>query len=288
MTNSLEITLFGKFIVRHDSAQLDLPAKVAELLCVLLLRRGQPLTREALATMLWGDASSAQGKKYLRQTLWQLQQALEGGTQSLPPLLQLEREWVAVRPEAALQVDAYQLEAACTLLERHPTSADLARARAAAELYGGELLEGWYQEWCLIERERYQHQYIILLERLLEHCMARREFAAGLAYGLRLLRLEPSRERSHRNLMRLYALSGDRGAALNQLERCRAVLEREFGVGPGGATLALAEQIRAGELDGAAAEPGPALADELAQLRACVERLQAEVERLKQILVARS
>lgn len=285
--STLEITLFGKLIVRQGGAQLDLPTKVAELLCVLLLRRGQPLTRETLVTTLWGDASPAQGKKYLRQILWQLQQILESGGQDVRPLLQLEREWVVVRPDSALLVDAYQLDEACTLLDSRPDGADLTRVGAAVELYSGELLEGWYQEWCLIERERYQALYITLLERLLERCIARHEIAAGLAYGLRLLRLEPSRERSHRSLMRLHALSGDRGAALNQLERCRVVLEREFGVGPGAATLALANQIRAGELDGVAAEPAHGLADELARLRACVEQLQAEVARLNTILTAR-
>lgn len=284
--SALEITLFGKFTVRRSSAQLSLPAKVAELLGFLVLRRGRPLTREVLATTLWGDASPAQGKKYLRQTLWQLQQALERGEPGPLPILQLEREWVAVRPESALRVDAYQLDDACAQLNSHPDTADLAYADAAAGLYDGELLEGWYQEWCLIERERYRALSIALLDRLLEHCLARREFAAGLAYGLRLLQLEPSRERSHRGLMRLYALSGDRGAALSQLERCRTVLEREFGVGPGTATLALAHQIRTGELDGAS-EPTPGFAVDLARLHACVEQLQAEVERLKKALAAR-
>jgi len=285
--STLKITLFGKFLVRRDAAQLDLPTKVAELMCLLLLRKGQPQTREALATTLWGEASPVQGKKYLRQTLWQLQQALESGGQDLPPILRLEREWVTVCPNAALSVDAYQLEAAWALLDSHPDTADIARASAAAKLYGGELLDGWYQDWCLVEREHYRALYISLLERLLEHSIARRELAAGLAYGLKLLRLEPSREQSHRNLMRLYALSGDRGAALNQLERCRVVLEREFGVGPGGSTLALANRIRAGEFDDPLIGPAGDAADELARLRGCVERLQAEVERLKQTLAVR-
>lgn len=287
MKRTLEITLFGRLIVRRGGVPLDLPTKVAELLCILLLRRGKPLTREVLATTLWGDASPAQGKKYLRQSLWQLQQALEGGGQGALSIMQLEREWVSLLPDSGLLVDAYQLDDACAPLDSCPDIADLARACAAAELYVGELLEGWYQEWCLIERERYRALFLSLLERLLESCIVQREIATGLTYGLRLLRLEPSRERSHRSLMRLYALSGDRGAALHQLERCRAVLEREFGVGPGATTLALADRIRAGELDGAPAEPVPDFADELAQLRACVERLQAEVARLNTVLATR-
>ncbi|HMQ32795.1 MAG TPA: BTAD domain-containing putative transcriptional regulator [Chloroflexaceae bacterium] len=285
--STLRIALFGRLKVGRAGASLRLPAKVAELLCLLLLRRGQPQTREALATTLWGEASPDQGKKYLRQTLWQLQQTLEVD-QRATPLLRLEREWVAVADEADLEVDAYQLDDACVGLAGLAAAFDPDRADEAAALYCGDLLEGWYQEWCLVERERYQALYIALLERLLEHCVAQGHFAAGVSYGLQLLRLEPTRERSHQQLMRLYALSGDRGAALGQLERCRATLAREFGVGPGEATTALAARIRAGELAGGDAQQGGALADELAELRARVARLQGEVAGLKQLLSARA
>ena len=71
-----QITLFGRLGIQRDGHSIELPAKAAELLCYLLLARGRPQTREALATELWGEADGAQGKKYLGQSLWQLQQAL--------------------------------------------------------------------------------------------------------------------------------------------------------------------------------------------------------------------
>jgi hypothetical protein len=56
---TLQIALFVKLAIRRgDLAILKLPAKAEELLCYLLLRRGQPHTR---------DAPGAQSKKYLRQ-----------------------------------------------------------------------------------------------------------------------------------------------------------------------------------------------------------------------------
>lgn len=282
--STLRIALFGRLTISRGERGVELPAKPAELLCYLLLQRGRPQSREALATVLWGEASAAQGKKYLRQTLWQLQQALEGDGAAARSLLRLDRDWVAVDEGAALSVDAYRLDDICAPLANLAAGRlEPLEASAAAELYRGELLEGWYHEWCLVERERYHALYACLLEHLLEHCAAEGRLPVAIALGLRLLRLEPTREQTHRRLARLYALNGERGAALLQLERCAGLLEREFGVAPTAATLALAAQIRAGELD-AAPEDAGGIARELAQLRERVVALQGEVELLKRSL----
>ena len=52
-------------IQRGGMATAKLPAKAEELLCYLLLRRGQPHTREALACELWADAPAANCTKPL-------------------------------------------------------------------------------------------------------------------------------------------------------------------------------------------------------------------------------
>jgi DNA-binding SARP family transcriptional activator len=282
---TLQVRLFGRLSISHDGRDIELPAKAEELLCYLLLHRVRPQTRESLATVLWGNATTAQSKKYLRQTLWQLHQAIEGQAVGPPPLLRPERDWVAIDESAEISVDAYEFDDACAPLANLGAGPlDVARAEAAEDLYRGELLEGQYHEWCLVERERYQTLYGLLLEHLLDHRASQGEFPTAIAYGLRLLGLEPSRERTHRCLMRLYALSGDRGAALSQFARCSAILDHEFGVGPATATLALAAQIRAGELDGGALELGASLAAEIVHLRACVETLQGEVAHLRRSL----
>ena len=77
--SSLHISLFGKLRVRLDGRVLVgfEASKVQELLCYLLLHRDPPHPRETLAGLLWGEAATAQSKKYLRQTLWRLQSALD-------------------------------------------------------------------------------------------------------------------------------------------------------------------------------------------------------------------
>ncbi len=87
-------------------------------------------------------------------------------------------------------------------------------------------------------------------DKLMEYCEKRQEYERALLYGVRILRHEPARERTHRSLMRLLYMSGDRTAALRQYERCVAALRAELEVEPGRPTRALCEQIRVDELPG--------------------------------------
>src|SRR5687768_5548803 len=94
----LRITLFGKLCLRGRDDQLLAgfdARKIQELFCYLLLHRDHAFPREVLASLLWGDCPTDQSKKYLRQTLWQLQCALERQNETLDErLLHVEPEWV--------------------------------------------------------------------------------------------------------------------------------------------------------------------------------------------------
>jgi len=110
--------------------------------------------------------------------------------------------------------------------------ATAARIEAAVELYRGDLLEGWYQEWVLFERERLERMYLALVDKLISHCAAHGRYEAGIGYGMRALRHDPARERTHRRLMRLHHLAGNRSEALHQYALCVETLRRELDVTP--------------------------------------------------------
>ncbi len=251
----LRVFLFGKFHVRHD--QQTLPGlearKVQELFCYLLLHRDRPHPRETLADLLWSDNSTAQSKSYLRRVLWQLQAALD--SQSDPAgsrLLLVDPNWIQINPEADLWLDVAVFEQAFALVRGVPgedlDSQSVQSLRSAVDLYRGDLLEGWYQDWCLYERERFQQMYLIMLDKLMSYYEARHDYEAGLAYGSLILRYDRARERTHQHLMRLYFLAGDRTAALRQYAQCVAALNEELGVRPVERTELLYQQIRAGQI----------------------------------------
>lgn len=291
----LHVHFFGKCQIRLDSQpieQLD-ARKVQELFCYLLLHRDQPHAREVLAGVLWGESSTAQSKKSLRQTLWQLQAGL--GSASIPAperLLLIDSEWIQVNPHADLWFDVAEFEQAFRLLQHQPGNqldqTLIDRLRTAVDLYQADLLEGWYQDWCVYERERFQNMYLTMLDRLMIVCEQHQQYDAGLDYGARILRCDRAHERTHRRLMSLYYRSGDRAAALRQYQRCRSVLQEELGVEPSRTTSLLYSQIQADNPNNdeparLAGDPQPAnlpLDRALSSLKQCWHDLAAIEQRI--------
>ncbi|HEY6540672.1 MAG TPA: BTAD domain-containing putative transcriptional regulator [Ktedonobacteraceae bacterium] len=301
---TLNIYLFGKFCVRRNDQIVEgLDArKVQELFCYLLLHRDHSLPRETLASVLWPDTTTALSKKSLRQTLWQLQSAL--GTQNEATserILMVESEWIRLNPEADFWLDIAVVEHAFDLAQKVPgRELDTQMARVlqeAVQLYQGPLLEGWYADWCLYERERLQGIYLTLLDKLMGYCEAQRDYETGLLYGMRILCYDRTRERTHRRLMRLHYLHGDRAAALRQYEQCSMALEEELGANPSKGTVVLYEQILADQLD--VPEPArvpieisheisefllPVILNRLLQLQAALSDLQNQLGQSIQVV----
>ena len=253
--STLEFHLFGKFSVRRDAQLvkgLD-ASKEQELLCYLLVRRNQCHARESLASLLWGDTSTERSRKYLRQALWHLQAALEKTQISTQEVLLVERDWVQLNLRSEFWLDVALFEQAFAATEGVPgeqlDGPDVQILKGAVELYRGDLLDGWYQDWCLFERERLQNIYLSVLDKLMTYSEKNREFEACQTYGSTLLRYDRARERTHRQLMHLRYMTGDRTGALRQYERCVAALDEELGVKPERRTTTLYEQIRADRLN---------------------------------------
>ncbi len=285
------IHLFGKFrMTRDDRTGEGLPTRRAEeLLSYLLLHRRQAHPREVLATLLWEGASPVQSKKYLRHTLWQLQAALDGhaGTQPNGRALVIDPGWVQFKEERHLWVDLLVFEEACARAQATNgaglTDAEAECMKSAVDLYGGGLLQGWYHDWCQLERDRLQTQLFTLLDKLMDHAATHGRHDEAVGYAQQVLQRDRARELTHRVLMRLHYAAGDRTAALRQYERCVDTLQQELGVAPGRATAALYEAIRADRIGGgvptgsaAATGPGPDLIA-LGQVRELLTTTQAQI-----------
>ncbi|NOX60406.1 MAG: AAA family ATPase, partial [Chloroflexi bacterium] len=134
---------------------------------------------------------------------------------------------------------------------------------AAINNLRGEFLEGAdlpstpeYEMWVLQERQRWRRAALELLQRLVKVEAEAGRLHEAIVYAQRYLALDELAETMHVRLMELYAALGERGAALQQYERCVSILERELGVDPSPATRAAYATI----LQGAArSTPAPSL-----------------------------
>jgi DNA-binding SARP family transcriptional activator len=296
--SDLQVFLFGKLCVRCGQQTLvGLDAhRVRKLFCYLLLHRDRPHPREALASLLWDGDRTDQPNRCLRKTLWQLRATLDSHIEPLSDhVLLVEPDWVQLNPEADLWLDVAVFEQAFErvqgVLGRELDPQDVQILQSAVDLYRGGLQESWYQDWYLYERERFQHIYLIMLDKLMGFCEADGNYETGLVYGTLILRCERARERTHRRLMRLHCLTGDRTAALRQYERCVRALDEELGVKPAERTAMLYQQIRtdrlraptpiptqAGETSGLATSLLPKMLRHLKKLQATLVEVQHQVK----------
>jgi len=294
--SGLEIRLFGQISVEWGGRRSpDLSAKALELLSFVLLHRDRAHTRETLAGVLWPEAPDPLSKKYLRQTLWQLQSKLASLSRHEQDaigtaLLTADAGWVRVNHQAGWWLDVAAFEQAYGL-SRESAGRDLndrqVRAlESAVDLYRGDLIATWYQDWCIYERDRLQLTYLAILEKLMGHCEAAASYAKGVGYGQSILRYDPARESTHRQLMRLYYQAGDRTTALRQYDRCVAAVAEQFNVEPARETVALYQQLRTDRLDdgrhGHVEPPAATSCDEpLAHQQAKLDQLQVSLSALQ-------
>ena len=244
------ISLFGKFQVEKDNLVLKgfEAAKMQELFCYLLLHQNQPHHREHLANVLWPEQSAPSSKKYLRKALWQLQGCLSQQCEnSSEPYIIAEDEWIQLNLSPSFHVDTLIFERACEKVREisgsHFSDEQADLISHTVKLYRGDLLQGWYQDWCLFKREHFLQMYLNLCDKLIRYCTASGTYESGIAYGNSILTHDRAREHTHRQLMRLHYLSGNRTEAIRQFKRCVQALHDELGVEPARLTETLYQQI---------------------------------------------
>ncbi|MEZ4662834.1 MAG: BTAD domain-containing putative transcriptional regulator [Caldilineaceae bacterium] len=247
MAETLELTLLGNPELRLSGRPLAKfrSAKVYALLYYLAVtRRAQP--RSLLAGLFWGDVDEYYARRNLNRTLSDL-------TKTLGDHLMVERQSLALARSQPYWLDVEMLESA---VSTPPTAANVATLAAAANLYRSDFLAGFqvhdapdFAQWVANERTRLR-TYVLQLHHVLSNFYAAQgDLQQAMDYVRRSLQLEPWREESHRQLMRLLAQSGQRSAALAQFELCCQALRSELNVEPDAATLELVARIRAGGLD---------------------------------------
>ena len=294
---TMRVHLLGRFSVESDQEELaGLEAcKVQVLLGYLLINHGRSHSRETLASLFWGNHSTTQSRKYLRQTIWQINSTLQSHlNDSQNPVILAEQDWVQLNHDLDLWVDVVAFEEICVSVRGTPedelSEDGIEALQTAVQIYAGDLLEGCYEDWCILERERLQNMYLALLGKLLRCCETRREYEAGMAYAQKVLSYDRAHERTHRQLMRLYYLAGNRTVALRQFQRCATALREELDVEPSRLTMELYEQIRADRLDDAPPAPNtiasnlgtatlPEVLAHLRRLQSLLDGIQGELRR---------
>lgn len=237
--------------------------KVRALLAYLAVEQERAHEREALLGLFWPDLPEDAARNNLRQTLLTLREAI-GDRTAQPPFLLTSRAAIQFNPASDYWLDVKTFTELLSSCARHAhrhaleCKACAGRRQTAVALYKGDFLAEFFlpgsdrfEEWALLQREWLHRQMIDALAHLIAHHERRGHYGEALHYAGQQVGLDPWREETHRQLMRLYLLNGERSAALAQYESCRRLLQQELGVEPEAETTTLYEQI------GAASEQVP-------------------------------
>jgi predicted ATPase/DNA-binding SARP family transcriptional activator len=240
MTHALHVQLLGGFHLLHGDEFIDVRSvRIQALLAYLLLHRHGPQPRQQIAAHLWPDSRETQARANLRKLLHQLKKTVPQSDR----FLQVDTDALAWRAGAPYSCDVVQFEEATARAGQATGTQQQASLERAVDLYRGDLLPACYDEWIWPLREQLRQTHGEALYELVRLLEARRAFHQAIRFARQLCRFDPLREASHRQLMRLYWLSGDRARAIEAYRRCKQLLRDELAVEPGTATRDLYAQI---------------------------------------------
>jgi DNA-binding SARP family transcriptional activator len=210
-----QLVLMDGFRLRSGGAVRRLSTSAQRLVALVALRGGA-ITRKRAAFTLWPDATEARAYGSLRTALFRLRAVCPGGS-VLESRSELELSaTVGVDVRRAYEL-ATRLESAGSL---NGDTKELERL-----LDGGDLLPDWYDDWVLIERERFHELRVRALDTLSELHLASREVASAIRCSSEVVRADPLRESSRRLLISALLMEGNRAEALAHHRQFRELLQ---------------------------------------------------------------
>jgi len=251
MSARLQLNLLGAPEVFLEERTVSFETNKSQALLFYLALNPGWHSRDLLAELLWPDMTTSRARKNLRDGLTQLRASVGSWI-----LTDAQRAGFAY--DIPYELDVKRLQDA---LRQGRARVDLSLVEAAVKLYRGDFLIGFhvrkaqpFEEWVMQKREELHAQFINGLEWLIQQYFIQQDYTAGLTANRRLLNLEPWQESAHQVQMHLLALTGRTHDALAQYKICQRVLAEELDVQPSPETVALYEQIRAGQFSHQPAE----------------------------------
>jgi DNA-binding SARP family transcriptional activator/alpha-beta hydrolase superfamily lysophospholipase len=224
----MTVRLLGGLLVEEDgrtvATEAALRRSAGTLVKLLALSPDHRLHRERLLDALWPDVAPVDAAPRLHKAAHYARRDL-----GRPDAVVVQGDMVALLPTVDLSTDVEVFEQAA---DAALASGDREAARAAAELYGGELLPGdIYEDWSDDIRRRLAVKHAALLRQ--GECWEE------------LLRVDPTDEAAHAALIRRHVAAGDKQAALRQFEWLDVAMRRELGTAPSAELEALRAELTA-------------------------------------------
>jgi DNA-binding SARP family transcriptional activator len=250
--NRYSLYLLGPPRLERDGKPVEFDTRKATALLAYMALARASHSRDTLAALLYPESDQTKARASLRRTLSTLKQALG------EEYLEIDRETIGLNPAAGLRVDVDLFSGylgKCKELEHETPDAChgcIKLLESTVEIYHGDFMAGFtlrdspqFDDWQFFQAESLRRALVDALGRLVCCHSIQGEYERALEHTRRWLAIDPLDEPAHRQLMRLYAWTGQRTAALRQYRECVRMLQQELSVAPLEETTHLYEEIEA-------------------------------------------
>lgn len=223
----LEIRMLGQYSIQRGGIPVEVQSRPAQaLLAYLSVNANTPIRREKLAGMFWPETSDSDARRNLRVVLHGLRRDLQDDGRKGGQFIQSDRQTIALDTSNDCWIDTLELET----LQRQTKNTD--RLTEQLPIYAGELLPGFYDNWVVLERERYRAIFEDCIFKLIEDLLAAGQHREVIEWGERWIALGQVPEPAYRAIMLAHYACGDIASAASTYRRCVQALRQELGVQP--------------------------------------------------------
>lgn len=230
----------GRFRLEDSAGNpLHLRTRKARAALSALALSGGPMSRDALADLLWSDRGEAQARSSVRQTVFELQHLEAAGA----PILSVGRDELALRRELVVT----DLE----LIRRAAEESDWPRLLTLLERSEPGLLTDLdgldleFDSWLRAERAQEPSKTLSMALAAAEQCLAEAGARAASDLVCEILRLDPLNEEAARLALTVDHLLGDSGALHRHFHSLRDRLREDLDAEPSPETTALFRRLSA-------------------------------------------
>jgi DNA-binding SARP family transcriptional activator len=221
------LSLLQGFELQVGSRVLPLSPASQRLVAFLALHE-RPVHRRYVGGTLWPDVREERARANLRSALWRVPDV--GGE----PLITASPTHLRLWP--GLSVD---FRHALTRSEHLLRAASPGALGEGLDVFCYDLLPDWYEDWVILERERYRQLRLRTLDRICQRLIDEGIYTDALQLVLRAVAAEPLRESAYRNLVRIHLAEGNFAEAVRVYQRYARMLHAELGARPSAAMHAL-------------------------------------------------
>jgi ATP/maltotriose-dependent transcriptional regulator MalT/DNA-binding SARP family transcriptional activator len=237
----LEVYTLGQANVYRDGTPLsraDWQTTTAKELFFYFVEHPEGRRKEVILAALWPDQSYSRANDNFHTSMRRLRSALG------MDMIRVDDNVYRLNPALPLWHDGTEAQILITRAHESPDGESARRWQlAAADLLNGTFAEEFYRDWAGARRQFWETRTREVLTWLVEDALERDAPDEAVAWGQRLLALDPLDEAAHVLLLRIYGAAGRSAMLTQQYNALCRMMEDELGAQPSRPTRELYQRL---------------------------------------------